>query len=100
MDNEKSHVELFEKHTYNRSMTNLAILPKQCLAARALLGWDQGDLAERAGIARCSVVYFERAVCKPRLKTVLGIKMALERAGIRFLNEPGPGVVLVTAELS
>jgi transcriptional regulator with XRE-family HTH domain len=67
-------------------------------AARALLGWSQEDLAEAAGISLPTVKRLEAAggVLHGRTQTVGGLKAALERAGIQFIdaNGGGPGVRL------
>lgn len=59
----------------------------QCRAARALLGWSQQDLAERARIGTSTVADFERGKRSPVEASVGAITVALESAGVQFLEE-------------
>jgi len=70
--------------------------PAQCRAARALIGLEQGDLAIAAGIARATLIDFEKDQRTPRPRTIAAIRAALEAAGVVFLeaNGNGPGVAL------
>ncbi len=71
----------------------------QCRAARALLGWTQGDLAEHSGSIRMTVVRFERGNTA-RASTRRRFLDAFERAGLRLVSadaEGGEGVVLLAA---
>lgn len=65
--------------------------PAQCRAARALLNMEQSQLSEASGIARATVIDFEKGVRSPRAATVEAIKAALESAGIEFIPENGGG---------
>lgn len=65
--------------------------PAQCKAARALLGLEQSEVADAAGIARATVVDFEKGLRVPRSKTLNGIREALEAAGVEFIPENGGG---------
>ena len=71
--------------------------PAQCRAARALVGWTQGDLAGSAGVGVVTLRQFENGVTEPRRAILKALQGALERAGVRFI-EPnkggGPGVRL------
>ena len=65
-------------------------------AARALLRWDQKDLAERSGVPLTSV---KRLEAKPgplgaHGRTIAALQSALEAAGITFMNGGEPGVRL------
>ena len=70
---------------------------EQLRAARALLGWSQTELAERAGMSLPTVkrVETERG---PRVseRTRHALQLALELGGIEFIDENGggPGVRL------
>ncbi|MDO5370571.1 helix-turn-helix transcriptional regulator [Paracoccus sp. (in: a-proteobacteria)] len=66
--------------------------PAQCRAARALLGLEQGDVAERAGIARATLIDFEKDQRTPRAATIAAIQTALEDAGVEFIADEGEGV--------
>jgi transcriptional regulator with XRE-family HTH domain len=70
--------------------------PEQCRAARALLRMEQGELAERSGIARTTVIDFEAGSRRPQSATLFAIRAALEAAGVEFIEENGggPGVRL------
>jgi predicted transcriptional regulator len=72
----------------------LSMTPKQCAAARALVGWTQRDLAEAAGVNQATVVLFEGGKSKPIRSTLRSMRVALERAGVVFIeaNGGGPGV--------
>ena len=65
-----------------------------CKAARALLGWQQGDLAEASGVPKPTISAFEARGGSAKL-THMNNKAAvdaLERAGLQFIPENGGGV--------
>src|SRR5215831_15350053 len=65
----------------------------QCRAARALLRWTQGQLAQNATVARKTVADFELGNRTLHRRTRLDITVALEAAGIEFIWEAdGEGV--------
>jgi transcriptional regulator with XRE-family HTH domain len=66
------------------------ITPAQVKAGRALLGWSQGELAGKAGIATSTLADFERGQRSPVPNNLEAIKSALEGAGISF---PAGGAV-------
>jgi transcriptional regulator with XRE-family HTH domain len=68
----------------------------QCRGARGILGWNQADLAETAGLAVLTVQQFEAGIGRPRRSTITVIRQAFESAGIEFIDENGggPGVRL------
>jgi predicted transcriptional regulator len=70
---------------------------EQLRAARALLGWSQTDLANRAALSVPTVKRLEGGF-GPHVSDEARIKMqkTLERAGISFIDENGggPGVRL------
>lgn len=70
--------------------------PSQCRAARAMLNLEQVEVAKQAGIARATLIDFEKGVRIPRVATLAAIQAALEAAGAVFLaeNGNGPGVAL------
>jgi transcriptional regulator with XRE-family HTH domain len=61
----------------------------QIRAARALLGWSQGQLAGAAGIGLATLQRIEQSdgIVKGNFSTVLKIQKALEQAGIRFTDD-------------
>jgi transcriptional regulator with XRE-family HTH domain len=73
--------------------------PRQCRAARALVGWSQPQLAEACGLGLSTVVDFERVRRDVSSDAALRMRVALERAGVEFIDENGggPGVRLKRA---
>ena len=65
------------------------ISPRQIKAARALLGWSQQDLADRAILSLNAVKRLEAEQSDPRVSTVLAIKTSLESGGVEFLAAGG-----------
>ncbi len=65
--------------------------PAQCRAARALLGMEQSTLADAAGVARATLIDFEKGQRGPRRTTVSALRVALESAGVEFIPENGGG---------
>jgi len=57
---------------------------KQIIAARALLGWSQQELADRAGIGVSTVQSFEKGDRDTRTENKEAIIDTLEKAGIDF----------------
>jgi predicted transcriptional regulator len=74
------------------------ITTRQVKAARALLGWSQGDLAKWSGISEPTIARLESAEGElgGREATGAKIKKAIVNAGIEFIDENGggPGVRL------
>jgi transcriptional regulator with XRE-family HTH domain len=67
------------------------ITPQQSRAARALLDWSQGFLAEKAGVGIVTVRQLEAGAHVPRRATLDVIRRALESAGVEFIDENGGG---------
>jgi predicted transcriptional regulator len=69
---------------------------RQIKAARALLGWSQEDLAQRAGVSYPTIARLESSDGElgGRPDTVAKIVGALEAAGAEFTNGGEPGVKL------
>src|SRR5215831_10022534 len=86
----------------NRKTINLKevklLTIRQIKAARALLGWSQGDLAHHSSISEPTIARLESAEGElaGRATTAEKIQKALEKAGIDFIeqNGGGPGVRL------
>ncbi|MCG8507286.1 MAG: helix-turn-helix transcriptional regulator [Sphingomonadales bacterium] len=68
----------------------------QIKAARAFLGLTQSELAEKANISLAALNNAERGIVVPHRATIQAIQLALESAGIEFIDENGggPGVRL------
>jgi transcriptional regulator with XRE-family HTH domain len=62
---------------------------EQIRAARALLGWSQGDLADRAGLSQTGIARIETGGHRPTVATLEKIVAAFERADIEFLGTTG-----------
>jgi ribosome-binding protein aMBF1 (putative translation factor) len=65
------------------------ITPRQCRAARALLGWTQAGLAEEADIGVDIVRRFERSESDTRSSGIIAIEKALRRGGVKLLAAEG-----------
>jgi predicted transcriptional regulator len=72
------------------------ISPRQIRAARALLGWSQQDLADKAIVAVNVVNRVEGGKVDPRLSTLMALQKALNKAGVEFISadDKGEGVRL------
>ena len=57
------------------------IFSAQVRAARGLLGWSQGDLAEKAGLSRTVVARLELGTADSRISSVRAISEAFDKAG-------------------
>ncbi|WP_280137957.1 helix-turn-helix transcriptional regulator [Aminobacter sp. DSM 101952] len=68
-----------------------SISVEQCRAARAMLGWSQGELAEASAVSKTTVVDFERGIRTPHRNNLGAIRRAFELAGISFIPENGGG---------
>jgi predicted transcriptional regulator len=77
------------------------ITARQIRAARALLGWSQQQLADKAIVSLNAVTRIERGKVDSRLSTLKAIEKALIKAGIEFIpaGEKGEGVRLVSPKL-
>ena len=60
------------------------ITAAQCKAARELLGWDYGQLAEAAGSNLHTAIAFEMGRNRPRRATREKLRAAFEAAGVVF----------------
>ena len=78
------------------SMVIVMITPRQIRAARALLGWSQQRLADKAIVSLNALARLEKGGVDSRLSTVLAIQKALVKAGVEFLDadQKGEGVRL------
>jgi transcriptional regulator with XRE-family HTH domain len=71
----------------------LGMTPTQCRAGRALLDWSQPQLADAAGVSLSTIIDYERERRPMSSRAVRAIRLALENAGVMFLD--GKGVQLV-----
>ena len=56
-------------------------------AARGLLNWSQGELAERAGVSKQSVTRIEIGATDPRLSTMTALNEAIRSAGVEMAED-------------
>ena len=68
--------------------------PAQCRAARAMLKWNQDDLASAAQVSGVTVRNFENEKSSLQRASLAVIRAALEAAGVEFTNGDQPGVRL------
>jgi transcriptional regulator with XRE-family HTH domain len=71
--------------TSNKDETQ-PLAPTQAKAARALLGWSQGDLAREAKVGASTVADFERGQRNPVANNLTAMREALERQGVVFTS--------------
>lgn len=73
------------------------ISARQVRAARALLGWSQQELADRAIVSVNALLRLERGTVDTRTSTLSAVQGALTRGGIEFISadQKGEGVRLV-----
>lgn len=70
----------------------MAMTKDQCRAGRALLEWNQDQLAKAAKVSKKTLADFEAGKRTPYDRTLLDIEAALEAAGLEFIPENGGGV--------
>lgn len=70
------------------------ITPRQIRAARALLGWSQQQLADRAIVSLNAVTRLEKGKVDSRVSTINAIEKTLSKAGVEFIpaGDKGEGV--------
>lgn len=62
---------------------------EQIRAARALIGWSQGDLAEHAGLSQTGIARIENGTNQPNSSTIAKITGAFDKADVEFIGETG-----------
>lgn len=68
----------------------------QLKAARAITGWNQGELSDRSGVSRPTIARIEALIMRPRTDTVDKLKQAFLAAGIQILDgEPRGGFSII-----
>ncbi len=72
------------------------ITARQIRAARALLGWSQQQLADKAIVSLNALARLENGSVDSRVSTLQAVEKALMKAGVEFLSagEKGEGVRL------
>ena len=72
------------------------VTAEQCRGARALLNMTQPELAVASALGLSTIVDFEKSRRAVSKEAVKAIRVALQRAGIDFIDENGggPGVRL------
>jgi len=65
------------------------ITARQIRAGRALLGWSQQELADRAILSRNAVAKMERGEVDPRTSTIEAVRRVLEQNGVLFVAASG-----------
>ena len=75
----------------------MIVITHQIRAARSLLGWEQFQLAVQAGVAISTIRRLEglKGPIAANFETIEKIRRAFEKAGIKFIGNPNPGVMLV-----
>ena len=70
------------------------ITGRQLKAARALIGWEQTNLAKKSGVAISTIRRMESFAGEigARTGTLSLVQRALEKAGVDFLDDGQPGV--------
>jgi DNA-binding XRE family transcriptional regulator len=65
--------------------------PAQIRAARALLGWSQGDLSKASNVGTATVYRLEKAksTATGYVSTLARIQVAFEAAGVLFIDDDG-----------
>lgn len=72
------------------------ITGRQLKAARALIGWEQTELARKSDVGIATIRRMESfdGEVGARTSTLSRVKRALEKAGVEFLDDERPGVRL------
>lgn len=74
--------------------------PRQCRAGRALLGWSQPDLAQKAGVYPRTVIDFESGKRTPIPATRKALAAAMLAGGVMLLESEGVAVAHPTTSTS
>ena len=62
---------------------------EQIRAARALLGWSQHDLADKADLSQTGIARIENGTNQPNSKTIQKIEAAFDKADVEFIGSTG-----------
>lgn len=66
--------------------------PRQCRAARAILGWSQFQLDQKSRVTKGQIAHFENLSRTLSPTNRIAVTRTLEAAGIEFLDEATHGV--------
>ncbi|MBX9469154.1 transcriptional regulator [Rhizobium sp. WL3] len=73
--------------------TDTVFSPALCRAARGYLDWTQDDLASQSSVSRSTIRDFEGQRHALHRSTEAQLRLAFEKAGLRFTNTAGcPGL--------
>lgn len=83
----------------SRAFVVSMITARQIRAARALLGWSQQELADKAVVSLNAVTRLEKEQVDSRVSTVNAVHRALLKGGVEFIpaDAKGEGVRLAAA---
>ena len=70
-----------------KNIPSRLIYAAQIRAARGLLYWSQGELAERAGVSKQSVTRTEIGTTDPRFSTMTALNEAIRSAGVEMAED-------------
>lgn len=70
--------------------------PEQSRAARGWLDWTQAALAAKASVSLSTVRDFEKGRREPIANNLTAMRVALEQAGIAFVDDGGTSGISVT----
>ena len=70
--------------TQNKIAPNPLVYAAQIRAARGLLNWSQGELAERSGVSKQSVTRIENCTMDPRFSTMAALYGSFLSAGVKI----------------
>jgi len=62
---------------------------EQIRAARALIGWSQGDLADHAGLSQTGIARIENGTNHPNSTTITKILSAFTEENVEFIGQSG-----------
>jgi transcriptional regulator with XRE-family HTH domain len=68
----------------------MALTDRLSIAARALLGWSQEEMARHSKVAPKTIADLERGQGQRRAETEAKLRGTFEAAGIEFIDEDGP----------
>ena len=77
-----------------KNISSRVIYAAKIRAARGLLNWSQGELAERSGVSKQSVTRIENGTMDPRFSTMTALYQAIRSAGVE-MGEDSSGTVMI-----